>query len=75
MLVNLMSTLCKYMYIVLTWYFNKYISQIFQLGESSVFTKELEAALLVSEVDFVVHSLKDLPAKLPDGLVVGAVYK
>ena len=58
-----------------TCYSIEYISQNLQLGESSVFTKELEAALLVSEVDFVVHSLKDLPAKLPDGLVVGAVYK
>ena len=37
-----------------------------------LFTKELEVALLNGEADFAVHSLKDLPTELPDGLVLGA---
>jgi hydroxymethylbilane synthase len=40
-----------------------------------LFTKELEVALLDGRVDLCVHSLKDLPTELPDGLKVGAVGK
>ncbi|KAI8799706.1 porphobilinogen deaminase, dipyromethane cofactor binding domain-containing protein [Cladochytrium replicatum] len=39
----------------------------------SVFTKELEVALNEKSVDLVVHSLKDMPTLLPDGLVIGAI--
>ena len=39
------------------------------------FTKEIEEALLNKEIDIAVHSLKDLPTKLPAGLVIGAVTK
>jgi len=35
----------------------------------------LELGLLDGRVDFVVHSLKDLPTQLPEGLVIGAVCK
>ncbi len=38
-----------------------------------LFTKELETALLGGEADLAVHSLKDLPTDLPDGLTLGAV--
>ena len=38
-----------------------------------MFTKELENALIDGSVDFVVHSLKDLPTVLPEGMAVGAV--
>lgn len=38
-----------------------------------LFTKELESALLEPSADFAVHSLKDLPTDLPDGLELGAV--
>ena len=38
-----------------------------------LFTKELEAALLQRAADFAVHSLKDLPTTLPEGLLLGAV--
>jgi len=48
---------------------------LLQIGEKSLFTKELEAGLLDGSVDFVVHSLKDLPTELPQGLVIGAVCK
>jgi hydroxymethylbilane synthase len=47
-------------------------------GESlpkGLFTKELELAMLAGEADFAVHSLKDLPTELPDGLILGAVGK
>jgi len=48
---------------------------LLQIGEKSLFTRELETALLENEVDFVVHSLKDLPTELPSGLVIGAICK
>ncbi|KAL7631861.1 UNVERIFIED_CONTAM: hypothetical protein RMT77_017832 [Armadillidium vulgare] len=44
-----------------------------KIGSKSLFTKELEVALVEKHVDIVVHSLKDLPTTLPDGLVIGAV--
>lgn len=40
-----------------------------------LFTKELEVALLDGRVDLCVHSLKDLPTELPEGLKLGAVGK
>ena len=46
-----------------------------QIGEKNLFTKELEAALEDGRVDFLVHSLKDLPTTLPPGMVIGAVCK
>ncbi|KAF0311793.1 Porphobilinogen deaminase [Amphibalanus amphitrite] len=44
-----------------------------KIGEKSLFTKELELALEARKVDVVVHSLKDLPTVLPDGMVIGAI--
>jgi hydroxymethylbilane synthase len=38
-----------------------------------LFTKELEVAMLEGDADFAVHSLKDLPTELPDGLQLTAV--
>ena len=38
-----------------------------------VFARDIEAALLRGEIDFAVHSLKDLTAELPDGLEIAAV--
>ncbi len=38
-----------------------------------LFTKELEIALLKGKADMAVHSLKDLPTQLPEGLTLGAV--
>lgn len=46
-----------------------------KIGEKSLFTKELETALATGCVDFVVHSLKDLPTVLPDGMAIGAVLQ
>ena len=39
------------------------------------FTKEIEEALAAGHVDLAVHSLKDLPTELPDGLALGAVLE
>lgn len=46
---------------------------IAELGFRGVFVKELEDALFRGEVDFVVHSLKDVPTDVPDGLTIAAV--
>lgn len=44
-----------------------------QIGGTGVFVAALRDALLRGEVDFAVHSLKDLPTAQPDGLVLAAV--
>ena len=43
------------------------------LGEKGLFTKQIEEALLAGEIDAAVHSMKDLPVRLPDGLKIAAV--
>jgi hydroxymethylbilane synthase len=44
-----------------------------KIGDKGLFTKELEQALLRQEVDVAVHSLKDLPTQMPEGLTLGAI--
>jgi hydroxymethylbilane synthase len=44
-----------------------------EIGGKGLFTQELEAALLSSEVDVAVHSLKDLPTEQPSGLRLAAI--
>lgn len=50
-------------------------SSLAEIGGKGAFTKELEDALLAGEIDAAVHSLKDLPTTLPDGLMVGAILE
>ena len=51
---------------------NKKISDI---GGKGVFSKQIEDELLDSKIDLAIHSLKDLPSKMTDGLCVNAVVK
>ena len=44
-----------------------------QVGGKGLFIKEIEEALLSGRVDLAVHSLKDMPAEIPAGLMLGAV--
>jgi hydroxymethylbilane synthase len=46
-----------------------------KIDDQGLFTKELEKALLAGAIDAAVHSLKDLPTVIPDGLCLGAVLK
>ncbi|MFN5871460.1 MAG: hydroxymethylbilane synthase [Aphanizomenon sp.] len=44
-----------------------------KIGDKGLFTKELELSMINKEIDFAVHSLKDLPTNLPAGLTLAAI--
>ena len=44
-----------------------------EAGGKGLFTKELEEALLAREIDFAVHSMKDMPTVLPEGLAIRSI--
>lgn len=46
-----------------------------KIGGKGLFTKEIESAMLQKKIDIAVHSLKDMPTQLPDGLALAAVTK
>ena len=50
-------------------------SPLAKIGGKGLFTKELEQSLVAKNIDFAVHSLKDLPVELPSGLAILAYIK
>ena len=44
-----------------------------KIGDKGLFTKELEAQMLIGRAEIAVHSLKDLPTNLPEGLILGCI--
>ncbi|KAL3314307.1 hypothetical protein Ciccas_007077 [Cichlidogyrus casuarinus] len=45
-----------------------------KFNDKGLFTKELEDKLYSKEVDFVVHSLKDVPSQMPNNLILGCIF-
>ncbi|RMX62402.1 hypothetical protein DD238_007772 [Peronospora effusa] len=54
---------------------DRHLSDLGTSTTSGLFTKSLEEALLAKTASFAVHSLKDMPTTLPDGLVLAAITK
>jgi len=48
---------------------------LYEMGVQGVFTRSLDAALLNGRIDVAVHSMKDVPTQLPEGLQQAAVLK
>ncbi|MBT4162912.1 MAG: hydroxymethylbilane synthase [Gammaproteobacteria bacterium] len=51
------------------------VSPLSQMGGKGVFVKELESALLEGGADIAVHSMKDMPGELPEGLEIAAIVE
>ena len=50
-------------------------SQLYNIDAKGIFTKELDTALIDGDIDFAVHSFKDLPSELNDQLTITAIPK
>ena len=46
---------------------------LYEMGITGIFTKTLDVAMVKDQIDIAVHSMKDVPTKLPNGIVQGAV--
>jgi hydroxymethylbilane synthase len=51
------------------------ITPLYELGVQGIFTKTLDTALLNNRIDIAVHSMKDVPTKLAEGIKQAAVLK
>jgi len=51
------------------------ITPLYEIGVQGIFTKSLDAALINHRIDIAVHSLKDVPTKLAEGIQLAAVLK
>lgn len=51
------------------------VQPLYEIGITGIFTKRLDIAVLSQEIDIAVHCLKDVPSKLPKGIVQAAVLK
>ena len=49
------------------------VSPLYEMGVQGIFTKTLDIALLNKKIDVAVHSLKDVPNQLPEGLMIAAI--
>ena len=54
---------------------NRVDKKISQLGNKGLFTKEIDVAQLEKKIDISIHSLKDLPYKIPNGLIIAGYLK
>src|SRR6188474_1591885 len=48
---------------------------LYEMGVQGIFTRSLDIALLNDRIDIAVHSLKDVPTQLPNGIVTAAILK
>ncbi len=48
---------------------------LYELGITGIFTKTLDIAMINGDIDIAVHSMKDVPTALPNGIVQGAVLE
>ena len=48
---------------------------LYEMGITGIFTKNLDVAMLNGDIDIAVHSLKDVPTVLPEGIIQAAVLK
>ena len=48
---------------------------LYEMGITGIFTKTLDVAMAKDQIDIAVHSMKDVPTKLPNGIVQEPFYQ